>query len=265
VSSLVTLFERDPEPPLEVAALTLAADLDHTVDEAAVLRELDELAAPLTRFAASPPLQQARALADLLHGQLGFQGDEESYDDPRNSNLREVLRRRRGLPITLSILYVAVGRRAGFTIEGISFPGHYLVCVGGEVYQDPFGGGRILDDALLLDLAARFLGTARSLEPEHLTPATARETVVRMLHNLRRSYAARNDMATSLLLSDRLFDLTGRAEMLRDRGMLALALGATASAQADLEAYLESEPEGADRERVLQALERCSETPRTLN
>lgn len=245
----------------ETAALLIARDARPDLDLDAERARIDELATPLGALdPKAPPRAQARALSAYLYEGLGFHGNEEDYFDPKNSYLDEVITRRTGIPITLAVLLMAVGRRAGVQVEGIGFPGHFLARVGGPegVFVDPFFGGRVLDERALSRLAARMLGSASRLAPSHLEPVGLRPLVVRMLLNLKQAHERRGDAARAMLVCDRLVDLTGSPSFRRDRGLHALALGARAVAAEDLAAYLAGPGAHAeDAEDVRAALERA--------
>ncbi len=257
--SLVEAVRAESVSP-EVAALLVARDA-HPVDIEAQLALLDELAAPLVGLGRTKdPRDQAAALAAHLHGALGFRGNRDDYYDPRNSYLDQVLRRRTGIPITLCVVWAAIGRRAGVAVDGIGFPGHFLARVGGPegILVDPFGEGASLEPPALRRLAAQALG-GRPLRPEHTAPVGLRALVVRMLLNLKRIHENQNDHARSLVVCDQLVDLTGAIRFRRDRGVHALALGAHAQAAEDLGAYLaEAGPEADDQDWVRAALQRAT-------
>jgi regulator of sirC expression with transglutaminase-like and TPR domain len=166
-----------------------------------------------------------------------------------------VIARRSGIPLSLCVIYLSIARRAGVPAEGVGFPGHFLLRVGGPsgVYQDPFNAGAVLDDADLRDLGRRFLGK-QAVGPAHLASVTTASIVVRMLSNLEVAHAKRGDHASALLVCDRLVEITDQPSRRRDRGMHALALRAYEAAIDDLEAYLRIRPEPPDRDRVLGAL-----------
>jgi regulator of sirC expression with transglutaminase-like and TPR domain len=245
----------------EGAALLIARDAKPDLDIELELVRIDALAAPLGELdPRMPAKRQARALSAHLCEGLGFHGNEEDYFDPRNSYLDDVMTRRTGIPITLAILFAAIGRRAGLQVEGIGFPGHFLARVGGSdgVLIDPFFGGRVLDASGVQRLAAQMLGSASRLSPAHLEPVGLRPLVVRMLLNLKNAHERRSDHARALVVCDRLVDLTESIAFRRDRGLHALALGANEAAIADLVAYLETQGEGAqDYAAVRRALERA--------
>lgn len=203
-------------------------------------------------------VSDAQILVAHVHGDLGFCGNHDAYHDPRNSLVADVLERRLGIPITLAIVLIELGRRVGMTVRGIGFPGHFLARVergGVEVLLDPFAG-TILSHHALERLALRTVGTKHPA-PEHLAPVDRRAVVIRMLRNLKHGHELRGDHAQALVATDRLVDLTASSDLRRDRGLHALALGANRAALADLEAYLEAVPDAPDRAEVRRAIARA--------
>lgn len=254
---LLYLIAQD-DPAVEVVALRIAVDAHPHLVAEECLALLDDMAAPLQRrvLQAGGPEGIAVALAERLYGELGFRGNTADYYDPRNSYLDDVLERRTGIPITLAIVLIAIGRRIGVEVDGIGFPGHFLARVGGEhgVLVDPFDDGRVLEEGDVWKLARRFLGDASRLRAEHLQPVTAEGVAARMLMNLKHVHERRGDHAQALLVCDRLVDLTAHPEARRDRGLHAYALGSFAAAAADLGAYLEARPTASDVARLRQIL-----------
>lgn len=185
-----------PTFPLDEAALLIAAHADPGCDVAANLARLDELAR-------SVPEATLPALTTSLFGRWGLMGDQTDYYDPRNSYLHEVLERRRGIPITLSVALIEVGRRAGVPLAGVGTPAHFMTCttVGPRRWVDAFAGGRILDRAELDDQFSR-LAPGIDLEP-YLTPVGSHQIVGRILANLVAIHRQRNDR-TGLLWASRL-------------------------------------------------------------
>ena len=174
--------------PLDEAALLIAAHAAPGLDVAAELARIDELAAGV----ANPTLDGLRR---HLFGELGFRGADHDYDDPRNSYLHEVVERRVGIPITLSVLLMEVGRRIGVPLAGVSMPGHFLVQdkVDPDVFVDSFARGVELDRR---GAEARFHavhGPGARFDPAFLAPAGRRSIVVRMLTNLERLATTRGD------------------------------------------------------------------------
>jgi regulator of sirC expression with transglutaminase-like and TPR domain len=160
----------------------------------------------------------------------GFRGNRDDYYDPRNSYLNEVLDHRTGIPISLSVVYLAVGRRLGLDVRGISFPGHFLVkvvCSEGELVIDPFERV-VLDHAACQQRLDAALPSHVPLRPElHLRAAGTREILLRMLGNLKRIYAEREDLERTLACCDRILVLIPDSpDEQRDRARVHAALRA---------------------------------------
>jgi regulator of sirC expression with transglutaminase-like and TPR domain len=181
------ILASDPDPPVEEMALAVAAELRET-DRVAALERLDRLGEQLMVLAAGGgPEAEAWACSELLGGEHGLAGDRDDYDNPDNSMLDLVLERRRGLPITLSVVYVAAARRAGIPLSGVGLPGHFVVAHFGAsppLVLDPFGGGTRVE--------------VRA--PQRLVrPWSAHETALRMLNNLVHAYARRVRLAEAIV------------------------------------------------------------------
>jgi regulator of sirC expression with transglutaminase-like and TPR domain len=201
-----------------------------------------------------------------LVGDLGFSGDRDTYNDPANALLSRVLDRRRGLPITLSILWVAIGRRLGVPIHGIGLPGHFVVGIGSgddRVVVDPFHDGAILDEHAISDLVSRTTRGSVAYTRAMLRPTTPPAIVRRLLNNLTRDYQAIGDAAAALWSVDLKLLLPAiAAEDHRARGELLLHLGRFDEAADALETYLdvaEGPPDGEDvRRRAINARARLN-------
>ncbi len=241
--------------PLAEAALAIAEEEYPDLASDVYLRRIDALARtleerlPTHRDAAT----SLRLLRTVLFEEGGFRGNTDAYYDPRNSFLNEVLDRRLGIPITLAVVCIEVGARVGLPIQGVGFPGHFLVKhVAGEreIFIDPFHGGEILSaDECLERFNAMAPGRAR--DRRHLQAATTRQILRRMLHNLEKIYVEAGDDLRALWVVDRLTllapdDPTTR----RDRGLVEARLGCTAAALSDLQAYLSAAPAAADADAV---------------
>jgi regulator of sirC expression with transglutaminase-like and TPR domain len=190
---------RRASPPLDEIALALAAEF-RDVDLSSALAELDGLGEELGSLAGGSPEDEAEACRVLLGEREGFRGDRDEYDDPDNSMLDLVLERRRGLPITLSVVYVEVARRAGIALAGVGIPGHFLVGHVGAmppVLLDPFSGGRIV---------------TAEVKARHVRPWGPHETALRMLNNLVGSYATRGDVARAIRAAELRLSLPVDAE-----------------------------------------------------
>jgi regulator of sirC expression with transglutaminase-like and TPR domain len=146
-------------------------------------------------------VEKIQNLSQFLFEQQHFAGNRDSYGDPRNSFLNEVLDRKLGLPITLSVVYLEVGRRAGLKLEGVSFPGHFLVKAiddQGELVIDPFNDGAILDLEQLRSRLNQVYGQPVELHPAMLQAATSRQILSRMLRNLKNVYVAASDWTRAM-------------------------------------------------------------------
>jgi regulator of sirC expression with transglutaminase-like and TPR domain len=251
------LVER-AEIPLDEAALAIAAEEYPALDPAAEMARLDALAARVAQRLgdARPPIPVMQALKAVLSGDVGFRGNEKDYYDPRNSFLNEVLDRRLGIPITLSIVTIEVARRVGLPLHGVAFPGHFLVKalpqpgLPGAVFIDAFNGWELLGAE---ECTARFRAVlhGRAFDPSFLEAVDTRHILARMLHNLKRIYVERGDDVRALWVVDRLLLLQpGNLEERRDRGLVAARLGGTKAAVLDLEAYLDGHPRASDVDEV---------------
>lgn len=254
---------RDPAADLAEAALLVCAEIHPDLEVGAELLRLDALADRLVTdgFEPSGGEADARALGAYLHGQLGFDGEREAYYDPRNALLTSVLDRRRGLPITLSIVYVAVARRAGLDAFGIALPGHFVAGLAADprpVVLDPFNGGQVLDGQQMAERVAATTGGRIAFDAAMLRPAPAAAVVRRILNNLTRDFASQGDLEDALWTVELKELLPGAvAGDRRDRGRLLLRLGRYRQAARALEAYLDRASDPADREEVARLARQC--------
>jgi len=229
------------------SALTIARIAYPALDVDRWLGELDALA-DAVRPGITPGMSPAAAvdaLAARLFGDGGFRGNQEDYYDPRNSFLNDVLDRRTGIPITLSVVYSEVAQRLDLPVYGVSFPGHFLVKYVGEqeIIIDPFFGTVISTDECAQRLRGIYGDDAR-LDRGLLRPATAREILVRMLSNLKQVYVQQNDFVRALGCVDRILLLApDTPRELRDRGILYQRLECFAAALQDFERYLRLAPD----------------------
>lgn len=263
MSLLSDAVSADPSRVEEVA-LAIAADEYPRLNLDGWRGRLDRLAEPLAQRIAAAPSDPAKleALCSHLYRELGFVGSDD-YDDPRCSFLNDVVERRTGSPVALAVLLIAVGRRVGVLLDGVGFPGHFLVRTRAEpaVLIDPFDGGYPLSRDSLIELAQQTLSCDEREARARLEPVGPRTVAIRMLQNLQRIYRARGDHARSMVVHDRLFELTQAPFHRCDRGAHALAAGAVRLAIADLEAYLAACPDAQDASTVRQLLGRLRRLP----
>jgi regulator of sirC expression with transglutaminase-like and TPR domain len=208
------------------------------------------------------------ALNTLIFEDERFSGNHAHYDDFRNSLLNDVLERRLGIPITLALVYIDVARRAGLAVQGISFPGHFLMRVpsggsaeGDDIVLDPFGAGAELDEGDCRRLLARHLGQAGEdapFDPALLRPCTPRQMLARILNNLKRTYIEMRSFAHARAVTDLLLTVDPLlVTEIRDRGLLSYHLDLFPAALRDLEDYLrlanwKDASDQQDREQILE-------------
>lgn len=249
------------EDDLDLAegALVIAAEEYPDLDVTAWLGRLDQMARELS--ARLPEERSADALIAALNRFLfdtqGFSGNGADYYDPRNSYINEVLERRTGIPISLSIVYMELGRRIGLPLEGVSFPGHFLVACpvpGGKLVLDPYSRGISLGREDLERRLDRLYG-AQVLErvdlADLLQPAAKRDILARLLRNLKSVYLRSGDLPRGLSAIERLLVIDpDNASELRDRGLVFRKLECFRGALDDLQRYLALEPEAGDVDEI---------------
>ena len=244
---------------LAEAALLCAQDTYPQLDIRSELDSLEALAAKLrNRLPADFSVtHRLVALNNYLFRELGFSGNMDEYYDPRNSFLNDVLARKTGIPITLSILYLEIGQRLGLKLKGVSFPGHFLVKVrvtGGELVLDPYAGGRSLSEEELRERLAQFTDkdTAQELPLEDfLEPASPRQILARLLRNLKAIYLDAKDFDKALGVTNRLVILLPDVpEERRDRGLVFARLECPRAAQDDLSHYATARPQAEDAGQI---------------
>jgi regulator of sirC expression with transglutaminase-like and TPR domain len=243
-----------PGPDLAAPAFLIARIEYRHLDPGPYLDRIDAFGdEALQRIAAqsggdAPIASRVETLNRYLFNELGFFGNREQYDDPRNSCLNEVLDRRTGIPISLALVYIEIARRAGLRAEGINFPGHFLVRVlddlhtddpGEGLIVDPFHAGAILNEHDCRALLHRHMGEDAAFEPNLLARATRRQILVRMLLNLKRIYVRWRSFPQARTITDLLLAIAPASlSELRDRGLLAYHMNDFPAALKDLEEYL---------------------------
>ena len=250
------------------ACLQIAEDAYPGLDVDGYVGEIERFARRLRARLAPDAAAEDRVIAlnEFLFDDLGFRGNADDYYDPRNSYLNEVLDRRKGIPITLSVLYIEIGRRIELPLEGVSFPGHFLVRLpmrGGTLALDPFSGGVPQSGDELRERLKRVIPRGVGVgEPggvpvadlpldQFLEPASNRQILARLLRNLKGVYREKDDPARLLQVLNRMIIVAPEAAgELRDRGYVYQRLECWRPALKDLADYLEREPDAADLDEV---------------
>ena len=243
------LVQGDEQFPLLEAAASLAQDEYPQLDVQQVLGDVDQLLARVKRRLAgdAQPLARLRELSRFFYQDMNFGGNVNNYYDPDNSYLNAVLRTRRGIPISLAVLWLELAQGLGLSASGISFPGHFMLRVAlpkGQAVIDPFTGQSLSRAELAerLEPFRRQTGTADGVElpvAMFLKPARPRDVISRMLRNLKEIHRAQSDWQRLLAVQNRLIVLLPQAwAEYRDRGLAHAELGNTARALADLDIYL---------------------------
>jgi regulator of sirC expression with transglutaminase-like and TPR domain len=263
----------EDEIDLAQAALVIAKDAYPHLDVASYLHRIDALARRLRAALPEdmPAAERIVALNRFLFEEQGFAPSIDDYYDPRNSFLNEVLERRVGIPITLSILYIEVGRRIGLPLRGVSFPGHFLVkcnLTEGTVILDPYCGGISLTVKDLQQRLREVRGgeVSRAIIAGMLVAANKREILARMLRNLKAIYLERGEYARALSVIEWLIAIApAQASEVRDRGFTYLRLECFRAALSDLERYLEMAPAAEDLHEIRHQIVELRRTASRLN
>jgi regulator of sirC expression with transglutaminase-like and TPR domain len=247
------------EPALARAALLIAAEEYPALQVGAYLTRLDEYAAQARREMSSQPTatEMLTALNRCLFHREGFAGNGEDFYDPRNSFLNEVLDRKLGIPITLSIVYLEVAWRIGLPLDGVCFPGHFLVKLDaddGAIVLDPYLRGASLSETDLEDRLRELFGEeacARMPLEQLLISASRRDILVRLLRNLKLVFLHRQEYAKVLAVVGRILGLMPELSTeYRDRGLVYERLECARAAVLDYERYLELQPSADDAPRI---------------
>lgn len=251
-----------PEEQIDLgrAALTIALPDYPKLDIAEYLARIDRLAVEVTAQcgAGADGFRLIAALNYVLFSRHGFRGNRDDYYDPKNSFLNELIERKIGIPITLSVLYMEVARRIGLGVDGVGFPGHFLVkavCADDEVVIDPFDGGEVRSREDLEALLKQMYGGKLDFRSDFLAAVSNKQILQRMLNNLKVIYVKANDLIKTLAVLDRLLILDpASAEDTRDRGVIYTRLECFGQAKDDFERYLQLAPDADDSAAVREQL-----------
>jgi regulator of sirC expression with transglutaminase-like and TPR domain len=249
-----------PEPALDLArtALLVAAESDARVDVDSQIHTLESWAAELS--ARLEPgwnnLQKLARLRSFVFEDLGFRGDSQDYFSPSNSLLNQVMERRLGVPLTLSIIFMELGWRVGIPFEGVGFPGHFLVRLPGEprdLVLDPFNHGRTMHEEDCRRLLDEVTGGRLEFDGRLLASVTKRDIITRLLRNLKGAYLRANQDEGALAAVERLLLIHPEdMDEVRDRGLLLFRLQRFSPALDGLNAYLAARPDAPDRDNIAQ-------------
>jgi len=240
----------EDEVDLARASLLVACDEYPQLEVDLYLQRLDTMADTVRGRLGASAEAAITGLNHVLFEEEGFRGNTREYYDPRNSFLNDVLDRRTGIPISLSTVYIAVGRRAGVDVHGVGLPGHFVVRVsaaGGDALVDPFNGGTVLTPQDCQARLDRIYGGRVRVAADMLAPCPPRSVLSRTVRNLKAIYLKADDHERALRTAELLVLLNpGAVEEVRDRGLVLAALECYALAAADLEAYVEAVPQAPE-------------------
>ncbi|HVO13635.1 MAG TPA: transglutaminase-like domain-containing protein [Alphaproteobacteria bacterium] len=262
IDALLRRLGSQPDHDIDLAGAALALGaLDRPDTELGPYRvHLSVLAEDARAAAADAATLSARveALNGVLFGRHRYRGDTETYDDLENANLLSVIDRRRGLPIALSILYIATARALGWDAIGVNFPGHFLVrldAAGERALVDPFHGGALREPADLRALLKGLQGMDAELRPEHYAPAGNRAILLRLQNNIKSRLIAAGDFERALAVVERMAMMApGEAGLWHELGVLHARLGNLRAAITALETFAQMAPPGRARQQALHLL-----------
>ncbi len=271
-ASLVGPSHDDASIDLAEAALAIARCEYPKLDAPYYIRRLETLAQRVRdRMRTNPTARETIVLLNrVLFEEEGLRGNRDDYYDPRNSFLNDVLDRKLGIPITLSVIYMEVARRVGFPLAGTGMPGHFLLkhydVMSGEIIIDPFHRGRIVTSEECQQRLDEIYSGQVELQPEYLKAVSHREILTRVLNNLRQIYFTQRNFAKGLTVLDLLLAIPPRSpDMLRERGLVRLNLEQLLGAARDFGTYLQMCPEAADADDVRETLDMLRQLLARLN
>jgi regulator of sirC expression with transglutaminase-like and TPR domain len=261
----------DESIDLPTAALVIAADEYPHLDLQQYLDKLEQIAIDARKASKrlSDPSDILIAINSVVFLEYGYHGNRENYYDPRNSYLNQVIDRRTGIPITLSIMYMEVARRIGMRLLRVGTPGHFLVKhsgPSGEIYCDPFNGGRLMDAAGCAKLVEDISGGKLDLRLEDLSGVSKKQILTRMLTNLVRVYSEGKDYARAVRAVDRALAINpDQTSYYRDRGLLLLAAGRELESIRSLQQYVRLKPGAPDAASIRASIKKIRAELSRLN
>ena len=270
----VSLVQDDAHIPLFEAALFIAQDDEHPLDLSTYLTDIDKFAMRLKRrlHADIAPIPKLRLLNNFFYQELGFSGNFNDYYNPDNSYLHKVMSTRRGIPISLAVIYMELAQQIGLDVKGISFPGHFLMKLSiktGDIILDPFNGASLSREEIEERLEPYFINGRNPEDPplaSYLANATERSILARMLRNLKAVYAEQPHWKEFLNVQQKLVILLpGEIEERRDRGLAYANLDCPNAALQDIEAYLAQCPQATDAELLRMRLPELRAASRKIN
>lgn len=269
-----SLVQDDAHIPLFEAALFIAQDDEHPLDLSTCLTDIDKFAMRLKRrlHADIAPIPKLRLLNNFFYQELGFSGNFNDYYNPDNSYLHKVMSTRRGIPISLAVIYMELAQQIGLDVKGISFPGHFLMKLSiktGDIILDPFNGASLSREEIEERLEPYFTHGRNPADPplvSYLANATERSILARMLRNLKALYAEQPHWKEFLDVQQKLVILLpNEIEERRDRGLAYANLHCPNAALQDIEAYLAQCPQATDAELLRMRLPELRAASRKIN
>ncbi len=271
-AALVEPAREDASIDLAAAALAIARAEYPQLDAPYYLRRLEAMAQRVrSRMRSNPTARESIALLNrVLFDEDGLRGNLDNYYDPRNSFLNDVLDRKLGIPITLSVIYMDVARRVGFPVAGTGMPGHFLLkhfdVRSGEIVIDAFHRGRIVESTECQQRLDEIYSGQVEMQPEFLKAVSQREILTRMLNNLRQIYFGQHNLVKGLAILDLLLAIPPRdPDLLRERGLVRLNLEQLLGAAQDFGGYLRARPDAPDSDDVRETLDMLRQLLARLN
>jgi regulator of sirC expression with transglutaminase-like and TPR domain len=271
-SAIVGVESEDSSIDLAAGALAIARMEYPLLDVPYYVSRLESLAKRVrSRMRSIPtPREMVALLGRVLCDEEGLRGNRDDYYDPRNSFLNDVLDRKLGIPITLSVIYMDVSRRVGFPVAGTGMPGHFLLkhydVMSGEIVIDPFNRGRIVGNVECQQWLNEIYSGQVGLRAEFLQAVSNRDILTRMLNNLRQIYFTKQNLTKGLAVMDYLLAVPPTdLDLLRERGLVRLNLEQYLGAAQDLGAYLKARPDAEDSGDVEETLEMLRQHLARLN